>query len=56
METNSLENNQVPVYSFEDVIALSQERQAHIEEIKNEVQAEYDNINAPEPFIVSPVA
>jgi len=52
---NQIENNQVPVYDFDQVAELSKAHIAHIEEIKGQVSEEYDNINSPEPFIVSPV-
>ncbi len=40
----------VPVLSYQDLIQLSQEHQAHITEIKNEVAAEVDNITDPQPL------
>jgi hypothetical protein len=40
----------VPVLSLQDLVQLAQEHQEHIDEIKNEVAQEIDNLNDPTPL------
>ncbi len=40
----------VPVMSYQDLVKLAQERLQHIEEIKDEVAKNTDNIDNPEPL------
>ena len=46
-------DNQVPVYDLDAVVAQSSEHKKLIDSIKEEVSTDYDNINSPVPFIVT---